>query len=209
MDSYLETTKFIFLFIAYILCFIFLEKTNTEYICYILFLVLHIFLLTLFISSGMAKGIGNMITVIPFNILMWDGKVPINIIFILGWALLFVATSILINTYRVLHKAFSSIDKPIDLGDFKNYTIKEHLKIFMIVSTILLWVLFTFNVINTDYVNFSNKKSRISYIIDQFIKAKNNILIFVSFGTLVLSSSSVFLSQQLSINTMTITTQPN
>lgn len=188
----MELFNYIYMFVAYIICIVFLYRANTEYLCFVLFMVLHIFTLTLFVASGIGKGMGNMITFIPFTIFIWNGQIPISVVFIIGWICLLVANTNLINTYRGLHTVFGTVGKPIDLGDPKNYELKDNLKISMIICTILLWSLFTFN--NIDLLS---------------PKSKNKILICVSIGTLFLSSLSVYFSQQLSNNTMTITTLSN
>jgi hypothetical protein len=123
-------------------------------------------------------------TIIPYNIFGWDGKIPLKIIFLMSWTLLLVANSILINTYRVLHRKFSEYGSAINLGDPKNYNMKDNLKTLMICNTILLWglLLYPFNI------------------------NKNEIMLVLSITTLTISSVSVYLSQQLGNNTKTITT---
>lgn len=207
INSYMESMKYVYMLVAYILCIVYMYYDNTEYICFILFIVLHIFLLFIFFSSGAGKSIGQMVTVLPFNFVVWDGKVPLSFIFLVGWALLLVANSILINTYRVLHAAFGTVGKPVDLGDPKNYILKKYLKITMIISTIFLWMLFTFNFINKLPRNIINgNQTRFDKIINQI---KDKSLIIISINTIFFASLSIYLSQQLASKTKTITTPHN
>jgi hypothetical protein len=123
-----------------------------------------------------------MMTIIPYNIFGWDGKIPLRIIFLISWSLLLVANSILINTFRILHSKYSEYGKEIDLGDPKNYNLKDNLKISMICSTILLWGLLFFP---------SNE---------------DRMMMALSIIALTTSSISIYLSQQLGNNTKTIST---
>ena len=204
INSFTEKFQYVSIFVAYVLCCVFMYKPNTEYVCFILFLVLHIIFLILFFSSGV--GMGNMVRVLPFELVIWNGYIPISMIFIIGWILELVANSILIQTYRVLHSTFGTVGKPVDLGDPKNYNLKDNLKKTMIISTFFLSLLFTFN--NNSNLLIVNPKSRIDKIFNQIIKSKNNILVIITVGTLVFSSLSVYFAQILGGNTKTIATPP-
>jgi hypothetical protein len=130
-----------------------------------------------------------MMTIIPYNILGWDGKIPLKLIFIISWSLLLVANSILINTFRILHTKYSEYGKEVNLGDPNNYNLKDNLKISMICSTILLWGLLVFPFI--------------------FSQGRNEQMVFLSGVTLMTSSISIYLSQKLGNNTKTISTPSN
>jgi hypothetical protein len=184
------------------LCFLFLQKKNSEYMCLILFLVLHILLFFLFVTDAM-KGVGIFITIIPFSSSLWNGKISTNLIFEISWTLLLISHSLLINTYRVLHKAFLVVGKSIDLGDVSNYSLKDNLKVFMITTTVFLWMLILINIFdyNSTTSQTSSKMKRLWFI------TKNNTAITVSVGALVFSSLSVYYSQLLMKRTSIITTQ--
>lgn len=205
IKSYLESMKYIFMIVAYILCIVYMYKPNTEYMCFILFIVLHVFLLILFFGSSV-KNIGSSIKIFPFDIGIWNGFVPIKFIFIIGWILLLVANSILIQTYRVLHAAFGTVGQPIDLGDSDNYLSKDNLKIFMIITTILLWILMTFNSVNVENIL---QKTKFNIFLNNIKQIKNSSSLIIAISTLLFSSLSVYLSQQLGSNTRTITTPPS
>jgi hypothetical protein len=123
-----------------------------------------------------------MMTIIPYTIFGWDGSIPLKLIFIISWILLMVANSLLINTYRILYTKYAKLEQPIDLGDSKNYDIRDRLKILMICNTILLWIL----IIYSEYFGQRGKQqikfpqSFIGIILVNVYKGINNQMIFLS-----------------------------
>ena len=170
------------LFTTYLLCFLFLYSTNTEYLCLILLLLLNLFLLLFFYYHFIINKNSFLptITMIPYMILGWNGKIPLYVIFLITWSLLFIANTMLINTYRKLHSKFSSMNS-IDLGSLKHYNDKNYLKLFMIITTLLLFILIT--------LSFTN------------LPLDNNIKLLLSILSLVISSICIFLSNKIAKNT--------
>lgn len=188
MNVFFKYIRYIYILLAYFICIFYMYKPNTEYLCFILFLILHIFLLLLFLTS---RNMGRFNTITLFN-----AELPIGFFFTIAWILLVVANSMIIQTYRSLHIIFEKVGKPVDLGDLNNVILKDYLKICMIVSTFLLLTLFTFNEINIKLMDTLSNNTM------------NKILIGVSSGALLYSCLSVYIANLIGVITNTITT-PN
>lgn len=189
ITNILDYLKYIYVLVLYVICFVYMFKGKTEYISFIILISLNIFSL-LFVFT--LKGTGSKLTLIPFHILLWDGTIPLKIIYIISWFLLLVANAILINTYRLLHSKYSIVGKSVDLGDPKNYRIKDGLKTTIILNIIFLWILFI-SITLIDNISFYNKETNI-------------FKLFVSIGSLSLSSINIYQSKTLANNTKIITT---
>jgi hypothetical protein len=145
-------------------------------------------------------------TIIPYRIFGWDGRVPLKSIFIVSWILLMVANSLLINTYRILYTQYAKVEQPIDLGDPKNYITKDRLKITMICNTILLWIL----LIYSEYVG-EKSQTKPSQYVSMIYKGFeiNNQMVFLSAISITFSCLNIYLSDKLSKNTNKISTPFN
>ncbi len=113
----------IVLIIAYILCFIFINIENTEQISIYLFLILHILFLFIYFFTK-----NNWATI----------NIPLVFIFAIGWILILVSLSSVINTFRILHDKY--YPDPIQLG--RDIFLKEIIKNIWIASTVFLWILY-------------------------------------------------------------------
>jgi hypothetical protein len=134
----------------------------------------------------------------------WDGKIPLRIIFIISLILLVIANSLLINTYRLLHAQYEKVGKPIDLGDPKNYSTKDTLKITMICNTILLWILLIYSEYKT--IQIKLPQNYFGMFLDDVNKGINNQKIFFSTISIMFSCLNIYLSNKLAKNTKTIST---
>jgi len=115
-----NSIEIIVLILSYILCFIFINIENTEQISIYLFLILHIlFLFVLFFTPNV----------------IWN---PLVFIFAIGWILILVSLSLVINTFRILHDKY--YPDPIQLG--RDIFLKDIIKNLWVASTIFLLILF-------------------------------------------------------------------
>jgi hypothetical protein len=165
INNYIEV---IVLIIAYILCFIFINIENTEQISIYLFLILHILFLFIYFFTKNNGAItipqrGN-----PFGI-PYKMNIPLVFIFAIGWILILVSLSLVINTFRILHNKY--YPDPINFG--RNIFLKEIIKNIWIASTVLLWILY--------------------FYIKQNI-ALNPYNILLSTSMIILSSVNIYLS---------------
>lgn len=118
-----NSIEIIVLILSYILCFIFINIENTEQISIYLFLILHIiFLFVSFFTSNV----------------IWNN--PLVFIFAIGWILILVSLSLVINTFRILHDKY--YPDPIQLG--RDIFLKDIIKNLWVASTIFLWILFLY-----------------------------------------------------------------
>jgi hypothetical protein len=120
----IKNIDYLYLSIVYLICFIFMCSKKTEYFCFILLYILNFYFLITFLSNDKSETMKKLI-------------------FIIGWILLFVANTILIRTYILLHGVYGS--RQIDFGDIKNLEIKNNLKLTLIFGTISLWILYFFD----------------------------------------------------------------
>ena len=183
----------LYLFILQTICFVFMYVKNVEFLAFILFLVMHILLLFQYLSLNRN---GNVITIIPFIIMKWDGKLPLDVFFLISWGLLLTALSFLVSTYSRLQNAYTSVGKSVNLGDKKNYKTKNYLKQYIICSTFFLWIL-----VGCETIDFS------TVLINQRLKNSNNLLLLTTYLSLITSSISVYLSNHFG-NEMKIITTP-
>ena len=144
----------IVLIIAYILCFIFINIENTEQISIYLFLILHILFLFIYFFTK-----NNWATI----------NIPLVFIFAIGWTLILVSLSLVINTFRILHNKY--YPDPINFG--RNIYLKDIIKNIWIATTVLLWILYLY--------------------IKQNI-ALNPYNILLSISIIILSSVNIYLS---------------
>ena len=151
INNYIEV---IVLIIAYILGFIFINIENTEQISIYLFLILHILFLFIYFFTK-----NNWATI----------NIPLVFIFVIGWTLILVSLSLVINTFRILHNKY--YPDPINFG--RNIHLKEIIKNIWVASTVLLWILF--------------------FYIKQNI-ALNTYNILLSISIIILSSVNIYLS---------------
>ena len=187
------------LFVLQTVCFIFMYQKNVEFLSFILILVMHIFLLFQYLSLSRN---GNIISIVPFIIMGWDGKVPLDILFIISWGLLLTSISFLVNTYHRLQNMYTSVGKSVNLGDKKNYKIKNNLKKSIIFGTLFLWVLFCCETIKFSPISYS-----VRFLADAMEKSSNNLLLSTTYLSLITSSISVYLSNNFS-NAMKIISSP-
>lgn len=187
------------LLLLQIICFSFMYNKKSEFLSLILILVLHVLFLLQFVSLNRN---GIYFTIFPYIFFGWDGKVPLSIIFILSWILLLTAIAIFVDTYRRLHGAYRSIDKEVDLGDRMNYQWKENVKISILCSTAIMWIIFGYEIITTSVLLQNNFFYSIYRAMQ---KSSTNLIIMTSFLSLFTTSGSVYLANQFN-NKMNIIT---
>jgi hypothetical protein len=172
---FLHYAEHISISLLYLLCFIFMFKKNTEHLCFILLLVLNVFLFIMLLSlKSPAK-----IFLLPQRFL--DVQVSMNFLFIIPWVFIITANSQLVNTYRVIHKASESTGKTIKLGN--NAVYKDNLKIFLIFSTISIGLI---------YISIFNYIQNEKY---------NSIVILIGIISLISSIISLYISNNLANRT--------
>lgn len=124
-----KSLKYIFMLIAYILCFIFIFREKTEYLCFILLLTLNIFLMIMMLVSKI---------IVSENDYIFEKTM--KIVFAIDWILLFISNIQIIDIYRKMSVAYQKIGEPINLGES---TSKKNLfKLLLVLSTICLILLF-------------------------------------------------------------------
>ena len=140
----------IVLFVLYVLCFVYMDSTlhaNTEQLCIIMFLGLHIILLLYFVLA--AKGNPTATSNARFCLVdlpstlraYWSGTIPLAPMFLISWVLMTAAFSLFVQMYVKLHARFTKDNRPVDLGGNGHVQQKESIKQMLIANTVLLWVL--------------------------------------------------------------------
>lgn len=185
-----EFENYIFMLVLYILCFIYIFYINTQYICLILLIVLNLFYILLFYSDINNDSVMKLFVFFPLEI-------PVRIIILFWWLLLMSSNSWLINTLSTLRKKFIDNDTGINLGKESNYENKNHLIIFLVCSTVLLWILHLLSTqnIRTLFPKFSG------------FPTINTVNVIIIVSGLALTSVSLFLNDKLESNTKIVTTQ--
>lgn len=183
----LDIENYIFLVVLYILCFVYLFKVNTEYLCSILLIILNIFYLLLFLSD--IEGNSN-IKLFLFT----PVEIPLKLIILIFWSLLIASNSWFINTLEKVHRKFSNSEKGSNFGSEENYKIKDYIKILLVCGTILLLLV---HLISLQIVQSHIPKS---------IRINSVKLLVIVIG-LALTSVSIYMNDKLSSNTKIITQQ--
>lgn len=183
----LDIENYIFLVVLYILCFVYLFKVNTEYLCSILLIILNIFYLLLFLSD--IEGNSN-IKLFLFT----PVEIPLKLIILIFWSLLIASNSWFINTLEKVHRKFSNSEKGSNFGSEENYKIKDYVKILLVCGTILLLLV---HLISLQIVQSHIPKS---------IRINSVKLLVIVIG-LALTSVSIYMNDKLSSNTKIITQQ--
>lgn len=148
------------LFISYVLCFVYLYKPTTEMISIFIFLALHF--VFLFFVFSYRHGVP------PFSLLEWDITQIFNISYIdytlliigIGWVLLAIALTWMIQVYLRLYKVFVSKDLDLTFGSMEDS--KESLFRMLIISTVMMWGFYILESIKTIFPGFFNKNKVIN-----------------------------------------------
>lgn len=119
----------VLLFVIYVLCFVYIQRSNTEFVGVIVFLVAHIMLLWFLLSVG------------KIDLNSWESITLVSV-FMSGWTLLFVALCFLTDVYRRIYTAFLGQGKQPTLGSLANIRLKDHLISISIATTVMLWVFY-------------------------------------------------------------------
>jgi hypothetical protein len=171
--------------VLYILTFVCLFKSNTEYLCSILLLILNIFYLLLFLSDVEVTSTLKLFIFIPIEI-------PIRFIILIIWSLLIVSNSWFINTIDKLHRKLDNTEKGMDFGSIAISEIKKYVKIFLVCSSILLVLLHV--------ISLQNLQQYIPSIV-----RVNTVKLVILAGGIMFSSLSIYLNDNLSSITNIIT----
>jgi hypothetical protein len=210
IDTYM---KYMILFAGYIICYIymFLKRSSVQYISLCFFITLHVLSL-LFIVSDKKFSFLNMSSwfdperimttpVIP----LWGKSIFIPVIpfVLIGWAFILIATSMMINMYRVLHSKYTKEGLPVLFTDPKTKKMKKYVFILLSLSTTIFWFLCTMIYAKIPFdIPFKSDQTKKDitmikklwkYI--KFILSNINIFMLVIF--IVLSSICVGLSVRL------------
>lgn len=199
-------TSFVLLSLQ-IICFVFMYNKKAEFLSIILLLALHVIFLLQFVTLNRN---GLYVTVLPFLLLGWDGRLPLSVLFVISWILLLTTFAIFVNTYRRLHGTYGSIDKEVDLGDRINYTLKENVKRSVLFSTIIMWVLFGYEIIGASMISHLVRQNQNRYLNQLYWsvqKSSNNVILFTSCLSLTTTSFSIYLADQFD-KKMNVITNP-
>ena len=158
-----EILLHIILFISYVLCFVYLYKPTTEMIAIFIFIALH--LVFLFFVFSYRHGVP------AFSLLEWDVTQIFNISYIdytlliigVGWVLIAIALTWMIQVYLHLYKVFVPKDLNITFGCMEDN--KESLFRMLIISTVMMWVFYILESIKTAIPGFFNK----NLVINSFV----------------------------------------
>lgn len=175
-----------FMVVLYVLCFVYIFYPNTEYICFIILIVLNLFYLLLFYNDIDTRSSINVLSL----------EIPVKMVIILWWLSLMSSNAWLIDTYRKLRVNFEKIETGINLGERKNYVMKNQIIILLIFNIILFLFLHLLS------IQYSSQKSVVIDLIP-----KNMIKIIITLSGVVISSTLLYLNNELSTNTKIITTQ--
>lgn len=177
------------LFLLQILTFFFMYNKNSEYLCILLLMCLHIIFLLQFVTLNRKH---YSLQILPSSIFgSMQYFVPFGMIFLLLWILVLITISFLINTYRRL---YASVEKGINLGDSKNYDIKNYIKIMTIFLTFFLWIVFCIEIFDLSFIT--------KYNFYPIITTNINLIPIVVF---LVAFYSIYLAIKLHNNTRIIT----
>ena len=169
------------------LCFFYIFKVNTEYLCSILLIILNIFYILLFFTD--IDGTSNINLFIFTSI-----SIPIRIVVLIFWLLLIVSNSWLINTFDKLNQKFINNENGRIFGSDENYKIKKFIKLSLVCGSLLLILL---HIISLQSVQlYIPKPIRL-----------NTVKLIISVIGITITSFSIYLNDNLSSNTKTITQQ--
>ena len=148
------------LFISYALCFVYLYKPTTEMISMFIFLALHcVFLFFVFsYRHGMPEFSGLTMDVTQiFNTSYIDYTL---FIIGIGWVLIAIALTWMVQVYLRLYKVFVPQDLDLTFGCMEDN--KELLVKMLISSTVMMWVFYVLESIKSTFPGFFNKNKVIN-----------------------------------------------
>jgi hypothetical protein len=150
----------VILFISYVLCFVYLYKPTTEMISMFLFLALH--LVFLFFVFSYRHGVP------AFSWLSLDVTQIFNTSYIdytlfiigIGWVLIAIALTWMVQVYLRLYKVFVPNDLDLTFGSMEDN--KESLFKMLIISTVMMWFFYVLESIKATFPGFFNKNKVIN-----------------------------------------------